>query len=49
MPGYVLIAGVRTPIGRLLGGLKDFSAVKLGGVAIAAALEQAGVGPPARD
>ncbi len=39
----VLVAGARTPIGRLLGGLKSFSSVDLGAVAIAGALERAGV------
>jgi acetyl-CoA C-acetyltransferase len=39
----VIVAGARTPIGRLLGGLKDFSGSDLGGFAIAAALEKAGV------
>jgi acetyl-CoA C-acetyltransferase len=41
----VLVAGARTPIGRLLGALKDFSAADLGGIAIRAALERAGVAP----
>src|SRR3954462_1698513 len=41
--GSVIVAGVRTPIGRLLGGLKSLSAAELGGVAIKAALEKAGV------
>jgi acetyl-CoA C-acetyltransferase len=45
MSGSVLVAGARTPIGRLLGGLKSFSAADLGGVAIKAALERAGVAP----
>ena len=39
----VIVAGARTPIGRLLGSLKDFSAMDLGGFAIKAALERAGV------
>src|SRR3954466_9531969 len=43
MPGTVIVAGARTPIGRLLGSLKDFSAMDLGGFAIKAALERAGV------
>src|SRR5215203_6718492 len=43
MSGSVIVAGARTPIGRLLGGLKDKSAADLGGVAIAGALEKAGV------
>src|SRR4051794_3314071 len=41
----VVVAGARTPIGRLLGSLKDFSAAQLGGIAIRAALERAGVAP----
>jgi acetyl-CoA C-acetyltransferase len=43
MSGSVIVAGARTPIGRLLGGLKDQSAADLGGVAIKGALEKAGV------
>ncbi|TYL45983.1 acetyl-CoA C-acetyltransferase [Nocardioides sp. BGMRC 2183] len=39
----VIVAGARTPIGRLLGGLKTLSAADLGGVAIKGALEKAGV------
>ncbi len=41
----VIVAGARTPMGRLLGSLKDFSGADLGGVAIKAALERAGVAP----
>ncbi|MGW5388460.1 acetyl-CoA C-acetyltransferase [Nocardia sp. NPDC003963] len=43
MTNSVIVAGARTPIGRLLGGLKDFSGSDLGGFAIAAALAKAGV------
>lgn len=43
MTDSVIVAGARTPVGRLLGGLKDFSGSALGGVAIAGALEKAGV------
>src|SRR3954452_3516892 len=39
----VIVAGARTPTGRLLGSLKDFSGADLGGFAIKAALERAGV------
>jgi acetyl-CoA C-acetyltransferase len=39
----VIVAGARTPIGRLSGSLKDFSAADLGGVAIKGALAKAGV------
>ncbi len=41
----VIVAGARTPIGKLLGSLSTFSAVDLGGVAIAGALDKAGVAP----
>lgn len=41
----VIVAGARTPMGRMLGSLKDFSASDLGGVAIRGALEKAGVAP----
>jgi acetyl-CoA C-acetyltransferase len=43
----VIVSGARTPMGRLLGGLKDVPATRLGGVAIAAALERSGVAPEA--
>jgi acetyl-CoA C-acetyltransferase len=43
MPGSVIVGGARTPIGKLLGSLKSFEAVDLGGMAIEAALERAGV------
>jgi len=43
MSGSVIVAGARTPMGRLLGSLKGFSAAELGGVAIRGALEKAGV------
>ncbi|MGU3587238.1 acetyl-CoA C-acetyltransferase [Rhodococcus sp. C26F] len=39
----VIVAGARTPMGRLQGSLKDFSGSDLGGVAIKGALERAGV------
>ncbi|MEV7184001.1 acetyl-CoA C-acetyltransferase [Kitasatospora sp. NPDC093102] len=39
----VIVAGARTPMGRLLGSLKGFSGADLGGVAIKAALERAGI------
>jgi acetyl-CoA C-acetyltransferase len=41
----VIVAGARTPMGRLLGSLKDFSGAQLGGIAIKVALERAGVRP----
>jgi len=39
----VIVAGARTPMGRLLGNLKDFKATELGAAAIKAALERAGI------
>jgi acetyl-CoA C-acetyltransferase len=41
----VIVAGARTPIGKMSGALASFSAAELGGFAIAAALERAGVAP----
>ncbi len=43
MPGAVIVGGARTPIGKLSGALKGFTAVDLGGIAIKAALERAGI------
>ncbi|MGH9304692.1 MAG: acetyl-CoA C-acetyltransferase [Acidimicrobiales bacterium] len=45
MPGSVIIAGARTPIGKLSGAFASMSAMDLGGIAIRAALERAGLGP----
>src|SRR5438270_4471634 len=45
MAGSVIIAGARTPIGKLSGALAGFSAAELGGFAIKAALERAGLTP----
>ncbi|MFF9128029.1 acetyl-CoA C-acetyltransferase [Streptomyces sp. NPDC014889] len=42
--GSVIVAGARTPMGRLLGSLKSFSGADLGGFAIKAALDRAGIG-----
>ncbi|GAA0993260.1 MULTISPECIES: acetyl-CoA C-acetyltransferase [Nocardiopsidaceae] len=43
MPGSVIVGGARTPTGRLLGSLAGFSAADLGGFAVKAALERAGI------
>ena len=43
MSAAVIVGGARTPIGRLLGSLKDLTAMDLGGIAIKAALERAGI------
>jgi acetyl-CoA C-acetyltransferase len=45
MPGSYIIAGARTPIGKMSGALASFSAADLGGFAIAAALQRAGIAP----
>src|SRR6195952_6130818 len=45
MPGSYIVAGARTPIGKMSGALAAFSAADLGGFAIKAALERAGVSP----
>ncbi|NUP03801.1 MAG: acetyl-CoA C-acetyltransferase [Nonomuraea sp.] len=47
MSSSVIVAGARTPIGKLLGALSGLPAVELGGIAIKAALERAGVAPEA--
>ena len=41
--GSFIVGGARTPIGKLLGALKDATATDLGGVAIAGALERSGL------
>ncbi len=45
MAGSVIVAGARTPIGKLSGAFAGFAATDLGGFAIKAALERAGVSP----
>ncbi|RVW03682.1 acetyl-CoA C-acetyltransferase [Rhodococcus spongiicola] len=45
MTTSVIVGGARTPVGRLLGTLKDLSGSDLGGVAIKGALEKTGVAP----
>jgi acetyl-CoA C-acetyltransferase len=45
MARSVIVSAVRTPFGRLGGGLKDFEATQLGAVAIKAALERIGLAP----
>ncbi len=43
MPGSVIVSFARTPIGKLSGKLARYSAVELGGLAISAALQRAGI------
>jgi acetyl-CoA C-acetyltransferase len=45
MPGSVIVAGARTPIGKLSGAFAGMSAAQLGSVAIKAALERAATRP----
>ncbi len=45
MKEVVIVSAVRTPIGSFGGSLKDFSATQLGGFAIKAAVEKAGIKP----
>ncbi|MFM2076170.1 MAG: hypothetical protein RJA49_60 [Actinomycetota bacterium] len=45
MSGSYIVAGARTPIGKMSGALASFSGADLGGFAIKAALERAGVSP----
>jgi acetyl-CoA C-acetyltransferase len=45
MAGSYIVAGARTPIGKMSGALASFSAADLGGFAIKAALERAGISP----
>jgi acetyl-CoA C-acetyltransferase len=49
MPGSVIVSAARTPIGKQAGGLAGFSAQELGGFAIKAALERAGIAGDAVD
>ncbi len=44
MPGSVIVGSARTPIGKLSGALAGLTAMDLGGIAIKAALERAGIG-----
>ena len=43
MPGSVIVSGARTPIGKLSGAFAGFTGMDLGGFAIKAALERAGI------
>jgi acetyl-CoA C-acetyltransferase len=45
MPKTVILGAARTPIGKMGGGLSSLDATELGGLAISAALERAGVEP----
>ena len=45
MTPSVIVSGARTPIGKFGGSFKDVPAVDLGGAAIRAAVERAGIPP----
>src|ERR671926_1393683 len=45
MQEAVIVSAVRTPTGKFLGGLKDFSATQLGAMVVAEAVRRAGVDP----
>ena len=45
MTDALILSGARTPVGKLLGVLKDFRAVDLGVIATRAAIERAGIDP----
>src|SRR3954471_5802520 len=45
MPKTVILSAARTPVGKLGGGLASLKATELGGLAISAALDRAGVAP----
>ena len=45
MPKTVILGSARTPIGKMGGSLSTLDATELGGLAISAALERAGVEP----
>ena len=44
----VIVSGARTPIGRFGGAFKDMAGSELGGIAIRAAVERAGIAPGLR-
>ena len=47
MAGSVIVSGARTPVGKLSGAFASMAAADLGAVAIAAAIERAGISPEA--
>ena len=49
MRDTVIVAAVRTPTGKFLGGLKDFKATELGALAVREAVRRAGIDPATVD
>ncbi|MHB1858198.1 MAG: acetyl-CoA C-acetyltransferase, partial [Acidobacteriaceae bacterium] len=45
MEDVVIVAGVRTPVGRFLGSLADFSATQLGAIVVREVVKRAGIDP----
>src|ERR1044071_4006409 len=45
MKDAVILSGARTPVGKFMGALADFSAIDLGVIAARAAIERAGIDP----
>lgn len=45
MKEVVIVSGVRTPVGRFGGSLKDFTAIDLGAMVVAEAVKRAGINP----
>src|SRR5437667_12800527 len=45
MPEAVIVSAVRTPTGKFLGGLKEFSATQLGALVVREAVRRAGIDP----
>src|SRR6266478_3496834 len=45
MQESVIVSAVRTPTGKFLGGLKDFTATQLGALVVAEAVRRAGIDP----
>ena len=49
MEDIVIVAGVRTPVGKFLGSLADFSATQLGAIVVREVVKRAGIDPAAVD
>ena len=45
MEDIVIVAGVRTPVGKFLGSLADFSATQLGAIVVREVVKRAGIDP----
>ena len=45
MDDVVIVSAVRTPVGKFMGSLSDFSAVQLGAMVVREAVKRAGLDP----